>query len=1332
MVTTRAFSGILFSVLLFSKIILFGQKQNVVLDDVNLNGITNSFITSIYQDSKGYLWLGTIAGLNRYDGYTFYNYRSFNADSNSLSAPGITCMLELKDKRMLIGTGKGLNIYNREKNNFSRVPLPVNDPKSDEYRKQNRITCLYVSRDGIIYCGTASGVFIFNETTNKLIPFKYGKNVYLQDWQIQSVLQDRGGALWFGAKKPNKNGGVTFRVFKLNPNTLHQKEIVVNTWGASGHNGISEDYLGNIWVSVDDGLVSINPNTFKLVFYKAPENFYSNISYYHSKDNIIWQGFWSFGVTAFDIDKKEFTVFKNDPSNPRSLKSNKIYSLFKDDNEIMWFGSEVGLQKLTSKRPNLEIISRNFDPLHPFTANRFTRTKLLTKTPDKILVAVDGEGFSVLDKTNKTTLHIGPNEIIKNDERFVNDFYEDGDGSVYIAGQNNFSRMHFVNGKPTIKSFFSYQEHYVFSIIPDKRDTNCLWLLGINQIIKFDKKTEQFIFINEPGGIRQMFLCGFLEHNDLFLLHKDGILKYNTITSSCEDILIEDVGNLNNFVVLDKNTIMLGSQYQGLIRFDFRTKKYKVELNQGKYFPEISHLKSYRGRIWIATPNGLYSWKVSNKDVLHYSKIDGLPSDIIYHVEEKDGDLYLSTHEGLCVFNPNFNQTHFNFPKVDITGLYGADGSFNYDIDISKKEDILLQEKQNSFKIRFTVLDFNLPEKNIYKYRLLPIENEYSPFSAQNEAVYNGLPIGDYEFQVIGQNSDGMQNLEAVSIKIRIVPPFYKSKWFFVLCGIAVLALTTFIIVYRNRITKRSTERLERVIFERTNEIEQKRKELSESISKTNSLINNTKDCLLLLDKDGCVVLVNETFRQLYAKAGIEIVYGQLFVSLLPEDFRSRFVTSINKLKLDTSAEHEDVFDVDNSRFYYITSLNTIYSEDNSIIGYTIFSKDYTAIKTVQQELTQLSLVASKTDSVIIITDDLGKIEWVNKSFERLTGYSLIEVAGKKPGHILQGPNTNQETVQFIREKLQEQVAFTAELINYSKTGREFWLSLNISPVYDDKKVLKNFIGVEQDISERKLLEEEIILQRNELQQTNKELIDSINYAERIQKAILVGEQALKINLPESFIFFQPKDRVSGDFYWIGRDGNYLVVIAADCTGHGVPGAMLSMIGTSLLNKIVYEDNCYMPGDVIKRLNTLFYRQLNLKDTPLRDGMDASALTIDFENNKIYFCGARNSGYMINSTEIVELKAQRDSVGENEYIEFVSIEVPFQKGNMYYLFSDGFKDQFGGPEEKKLTSKRFKEILFNASSMPINVQQSFITEKLSLWRGDLPQTDDLLIIGLKL
>ncbi|MGZ3921453.1 MAG: PP2C family protein-serine/threonine phosphatase, partial [Bacteroidia bacterium] len=191
-----------------------------------------------------------------------------------------------------------------------------------------------------------------------------------------------------------------------------------------------------------------------------------------------------------------------------------------------------------------------------------------------------------------------------------------------------------------------------------------------------------------------------------------------------------------------------------------------------------------------------------------------------------------------------------------------------------------------------------------------------------------------------------------------------------------------------------------------------------------------------------------------------------------------------------------------------------------------------------------------------------------------------------------------------------------------------------------------------------------------------------------------------------------------------------LIIFAGDCTGHGVPGAMLSIVGTSLLNKIIYEENTYLPGEILTRLNYLFFNQLSLKEANLRDGMDASLITINLLDKTAYFAGAKNDGCYIQNSELFELKAQRNSIGENETTKFDTQRIPYEQGRNFYLFSDGVKDQFGGPKQKKLSSKRFKQILMKASSLPLNEQQQFILELVNSWKAGLPQTDDIMVIGL--
>ena len=278
------------------------------------------------------------------------------------------------------------------------------------------------------------------------------------------------------------------------------------------------------------------------------------------------------------------------------------------------------------------------------------------------------------------------------------------------------------------------------------------------------------------------------------------------------------------------------------------------------------------------------------------------------------------------------------------------------------------------------------------------------------------------------------------------------------------------------------------------------------------------------------------------------------------------------------------------------------------------------------------------------------------------------------------------------------------------------------------RAVKYNRILLERTIDERT---EEIKLKQKQLEKSNTELMDGIMYAQKIQKAFLVGEKILSKTLAYSFIYFRPKEKVSGDFYWISQEKNYLIIAAGDCTGHGVPGAMLSVIGTTLLNKIVHEEKVSSPGEILTKLNYQFFHQLNVDETSVRDGMDISIVAIDIKSKKMFYAGARNNGCMIIEGMLSELKAQRETIGENEHVTFKTKEVIYDPQATYYLYSDGYKDQFGGPHMKKLASKQFKDILCKGSKIEMNGQRNYFSRFIKDWQGHNSQTDDRMMIGFK-
>ena len=413
--------------------LLSQNAESIIIDKIESGQLSNRFISALFQDKKGYLWLGTIGGLNKYNGYGFKSYHTIPHDTTSISNPAITCFQQSGNDEILIGTRKGLNVYSYETDLFTRY---FSNEKSNS--ASNNVNCLVTGIDGRVYIGTANGVFLFNKKERSFKRYPYGKKGLLEDWSVSSMCVSRSGEIWIGAK--HNDGQTTInRVFRLVPNKEKLIEITATTDPSSEHKGISEDYLGNIWVGLNSGLACINPQTNKISTYNAPEGFYSNVSYFHTRDNVIWQCYWSFGLTSFDIDKKEFKIYRNDPDNQNSLLSNKCWALFKDDNGILWIGTDVGLQKITGKRPGIEIIRKNSKKQeNSLPGNIITALYASRKHNDVIYAGCDGKGFTIYNTLTRKFINFGPEENIRNEERFVNQFIEDENGDVYVLGQNNF------------------------------------------------------------------------------------------------------------------------------------------------------------------------------------------------------------------------------------------------------------------------------------------------------------------------------------------------------------------------------------------------------------------------------------------------------------------------------------------------------------------------------------------------------------------------------------------------------------------------------------------------------------------------------------------------------------------------------------------------------------------------------------------------------------------------------------------------------------------------------------------------------------------------------
>jgi serine phosphatase RsbU (regulator of sigma subunit) len=265
---------------------------------------------------------------------------------------------------------------------------------------------------------------------------------------------------------------------------------------------------------------------------------------------------------------------------------------------------------------------------------------------------------------------------------------------------------------------------------------------------------------------------------------------------------------------------------------------------------------------------------------------------------------------------------------------------------------------------------------------------------------------------------------------------------------------------------------------------------------------------------------------------------------------------------------------------------------------------------------------------------------------------------------------------------------------------------------------------------------EQISIVKNEIEIKHKEVIDSVTYAKRIQEAILPTRQEILSRLPESFVLFQPKNIVSGDFYWFYEKDDEVIIASVDCTGHGVPGAFMSMIGYTILNEIVKEKGIIRPDQILNLLNTevnISLRQTK-EGSESRDGMDIAICTINQSKKEILFAGANRPLYLIKNGELVEIKPDKFPIGGLDYSgakKFTMHTIPFEKQDTIYLNSDGFADQFS-QDNKKLMTKNFKNLLVSIKDKTMKEQHLFLDNFIHNWKGNTEQTDDILVIGIRL
>ena len=407
-------------------------------------------------------------------------------------------------------------------------------------------------------------------------------------------------------------------------------------------------------------------------------------------------------------------------------------------------------------------------------------------------------------------------------------------------------------------------------------------------------------------------------------------------------------------------------------------------------------------------------------------------------------------------------------------------------------------------------------------------------------------------------------------------------------------------------------------------------------------------------------------------------------------------------------------------------------------------------LKEVNKQLKQLSVVAEATENGIMVFQKPFEIQYINNGIINLLGFSNKQ--GSKG-------SWNSVVIRYfesIKPKV-ENVFNTGESVFFEtfitpQNMSKKWLQISLSPILDDDKNVSQVVAVCTDITALKLAEEEISQQQEELmaqselleninaelEKTNQLMRDSINYAQRIQTSMLPDLSELKKDVTDSFVFYKPRDIVSGDFFWYKKAYDVHILVVADCTGHGVPGAFMSMIGQTLLKETIQGHIAFEPEIILNELNNSIrsiLKQNNHAEEIQDDGIDMSVCVYMPSDNLVRIALANHFAYLISENEIMRIDGDIFSVGgqfsSKPNHQFMIKELFVNKGDALYLFTDGFPDQLGGEKYSKYSTLRFEKLLKRIHKLPSEDQLEILNDEFSMWRGNKRQTDDILIWGIQ-
>lgn len=514
--------------------------------------------------------------------------------------------------------------------------------------------------------------------------------------------------------------------------------------------------------------------------------------------------------------------------------------------------------------------------------------------------------------------------------------------------------------------------------------------------------------------------------------------------------------------------------------------------------------------------------------------------------------------------------------------------------------------------------------------------------------------------------------------------------------------------------------------------LEEQIEEVNRTQNRMQLLLENASEVITIYEEDQTIRYISPSVEPILGYSQKEMI-GTFDLEKVNAEFKDEFSEMFKSLLSNPDEQLTIQYEylTKEGNYIWLESTGTNFMSNPAIHGLIVNSRDITERRRAEQEQRMRSkmqaLSENSLDLITRLEDE--SISYINPIIEDYTGKGPTNFLNQKIKEADLASTVLDKWLEIVEEVNTTNDKVRSEMDFPSEMGDRV-MQVNAIPEFDDNDKVESVLVVSHDITDRKLIELEI-------QNKNKKIADSINYAKRIQNAILPNNNVINKILPDSFILYKPKDVVSGDFPWYVKIGDEIYMAAVDCTGHGVPGALLSLIGYFLLNDIVRSRKITDPGVILDQLDegvTTTLRQ-DQDDSKTKDGMDIALCKINTKKRRVEYSGAHRPLYVVKNGEMEEIKGNKFAIGGGIYknqTNFTNHIIELKEGDSFFFCSDGFPDQFGGPDNRKYGPKRTREKVMEVHKMPMkDAYEKFDTEWEN-WRGEEKQTDDVLLIGIKL